>query len=67
MNLINILLILVVIVFTAYLMMRSIQKKQNAEIDEKIEVDEKTYNIDKMTEFIKRRKSLNIYPLPVNF
>ena len=37
---INMLLILAVIIMTAFVMLKSIQKKQNAEIDEKIDVDE---------------------------
>ena len=52
---INMLLILAVIIMTAFVILKSIQKKQNAEVDEKINVDEKTYNLDKMTEFVKRR------------
>ena len=51
----NLLLIMAVIIMTAYVILKSVQKKQNAEVDEKIEVDEKTYNLDKMTEFVKKR------------
>ena len=40
------LLILAVIIMTAFVILKSIQKKQNAEVDEKINVDEKTYNLD---------------------
>ena len=67
MNFLNILLILAVIVMTAYVILKSIQKKKTAEVDEKIEVDEKTYNLDKMTEFIKRRldeiTKVNLYDI----
>ena len=67
MNIINILLILAVIIMTAFVMLKSIQKKQNAEIDEKIDVDEKTYNLDKMTAFVKRRldeiTKVNLYDI----
>ena len=67
MNLMNILLILAVIIMTAYVILKSIQKKQNAEVDEKIEVDEKTYNLDKMTEFVKKRldeiTKVNLYDI----
>ena len=65
--LINILLIFAIIILTMYFILKSVQKKQNAEIDEKIEVDEKTYNIDKMTEFVKRRldeiTKVNLYDI----
>ena len=67
MNFINIILILAIVMMTAYIILRSIQKKQNAEVDEKIEVDEKTYNIDKMTSFVKRRldeiTKINLYDI----
>ena len=67
MNIINILLILAIVIMTMYVILRSIQKKQNAEVDEKIEVDEKTYNIDKMTDFVKRRldeiTKVNLYDI----
>ena len=61
------LLILAVIIMTAFVILKSIQKKQNAEVDEKINVDEKTYNLDKMTEFVKRRldeiTKVNLYDI----
>ena len=64
---INMLLILAVIIMTAFVILKSIQKKQNAEVDEKINVDEKTYNLDKMTEFVKRRldeiTKVNLYDI----
>ena len=67
MNIINILLIFAIIIMTVYVILRSVQKKQNAEVDEKIEVDEKTYNIDKMTAFVKRRldeiTKVNLYDI----
>ena len=67
MSFLNILLILAVIIMTAYFILKSIQKKQNAEVDEKIEVDEKTYNLDKMTEFVKKRldeiTKVNLYDI----
>ena len=67
MNFLNILLILAVIIMTAYFILKSIQKKQTAEIDEQIEVDEKTYNLDKMTDFIKKRldeiTKVNLYDI----
>ena len=67
MNFMNLLLIMAVIIMTAYVILKSVQKKQNAEVDEKIEVDEKTYNLDKMTEFVKKRldeiTKVNLYDI----
>ncbi len=67
MSIINILLILAVIIMTAFVILKSIQKKQNAEVDEKIDVDEKTYSLDKMTAYIKRRldeiTKVNLYDI----
>ena len=64
---INILLILAVIIMTAFIILKSIQKKQNAEVEEKIDVDEKTYTLDKMTEFVKKRldeiTKVNLYDI----
>ena len=67
MNFINIVLILIVIFITAYLVLKSIQQKQKAEIDEKVNVDEQTYSLNKMMEFIKRRldeiTKVNLYDI----
>ena len=64
---INILLILAVIIMTAFIILKSIQKKQNAEVEEKIDVDEKTYTLDKMTAFVKKRldeiTKVNLYDI----
>ena len=64
---INILLILAVIIMTAFIILKSIQKKQNAEVEEKIDVDEKTYTLEKMTAFVKRRldeiTKVNLYDI----
>ncbi len=67
MGIINILLILAVIIMTAMIILKSIQKKQNAEVDEKIDINEKTYNLDKMTAFVKKRldeiTKVNLYDI----
>ena len=64
---INILLILAVIIMTVFIILKSIQKKQNAEVEEKIDVDEKTYTLDKMTAFVKKRldeiTKVNLYDI----
>ena len=55
MNIVNILLILVVLVIGALLVMKIIQKRKNEQVEEAVEVDDKTYNLDKMTAFVKKR------------
>jgi len=63
----NFILILAVLFITAAIVLNTINKKQNAEVEGKIEVDEKTYNIDKMTAFVKRRldeiTKVNLYDI----
>ena len=55
MSIMNFILMLAVLIMTAVIVLNTINKKQKAEVEGKIEVDEKTYNIDKMTAFVKRR------------
>ena len=60
-------LILAVLLMVAAVVLNSLKKKQTAEVDEKVEVDEKTYNLDKMTAYIKRRldeiTKVNLYDI----
>lgn len=64
---VNFILILAVLMITAVIVLNTITKKQNAEVEGKVEVDEKTYNIDKMTAFVKRRldeiTKVNLYDI----
>ena len=64
---INFVLILAVLFITAAIVLNTLKKKQTAEVEEKVEVDEKTYNIDKMTAFVKRRldeiTKVNLYDI----
>lgn len=64
---INFLLILAVIIMTALVIMRSVQKKQDAEVEGQVDVNEQTYNIDQMTAFVKRRldeiTKVNLYDI----
>ena len=55
MTIVNIILILVVIAIAVYVVYYSIKKKQNAEVEKEVNVDDKTYTLEKMTEFVKRR------------
>ena len=63
----NFILILAVLFITAAVILNVLKKKQTAEVEGKVEVDEKTYNIDKMTAFIKRRldeiTKVNLYDI----
>ena len=63
----NFILIIAVLIITAAIVLNTLKKKQNAEVEEKVEVDEKTYNIDKMTAFVKKRldeiTKVNLYDI----
>ena len=63
----NIVLILAVALVFVYLVYRNIQKKKNAEVEKIVDVDDQTYTLQKMTEFIKKRldeiTKINLYDL----
>ncbi len=63
----NIILILVVIAAAVYFIFYNIQKKKNAEVEIQIDVDDKTYTIQKMIEFVKKRldeiTKINLYDI----
>jgi len=63
----NFMLIILVLIITAVIILNVIKKKETAEVEGKVEVDEKTYNIDKMTAFVKRRldeiTKVNLYDI----
>ena len=63
----NIILTLVVLLIAGFLVFRNIKNKQNAEVEKQIDVDDKTYTIDKMIEFVKRRldeiTKINLYDI----
>ncbi len=63
----NFMLIVAVLLITAVIVLNTIKKKQNAEVEGKIDVDEKTYSIEKMTAFVKRRldeiTKVNLYDI----
>ena len=67
MTITNILLMLVVIAVAAYVIYYTIKKKQNAEVEVQVDVDDKTYTIEKMIEFVKRRldeiTKINLYDI----
>lgn len=63
----NFILILAVLFIAAAIILNTLKKKQTAEVEGKVEVDEKTYNLDKMTAFVKRRldeiTKVNLYDI----
>ena len=67
MTILNIILILVVIAIAVYVVYYSIKKKQNAEVEKEVNVDDKTYTLEKMTEFVKKRLNeitkVNLYDI----
>lgn len=67
MTITNILLILVVLVVAGAAMYYLIKKKREAPVEETIDVDDKTYTIEKMQEFVKRRldeiTKVNLYDI----
>ena len=66
-NIINIILIVVVLIGAGYLIWRSITKKKEAKVVETVEVDDKTYTLEKMTQFVKKRldeiTKINLYDI----
>ena len=67
MTITNIVLILLVIGIAIYAVYYVIKKKKNAEVETTINVDDKTYTIEKMIEFVKKRldeiTKINLYDI----
>ena len=67
MNVTNILLTFVVLIIVGVLIKYVIEKNKNAEVEEGIDIDDKTYTIEKMKEFVKRRldeiTKINLYDI----
>jgi len=64
---INIIFTLLVICAVGYGIYYYIKKKQNAEVEQQVNVDDKTYTLEKMTEFVKNRLNeitkVNLYDI----
>ena len=64
MNMINILLILLVLAIAAFIVVRILIARKN---EEEVELDDKTYTLEKMIEFVKRRldeiTKINLYDI----
>lgn len=67
MTITNILLTLVVLSMIVVVIMFYIKKNKNATVEEKIDVDDKTYTLEKMRDFIKKRldeiTKVNLYDI----
>ena len=63
----NIILTLVVLIIIGYAIYYTIKKKKTAEVEEEVDVDDKTYTIEKMMEFVKKRldeiTKINLYDI----
>lgn len=60
-------IVVLILLVAGYLVMNSIKKKQNAEVEGNVESDEKAYTIDKMMSFVKKRldeiTKVNLYDI----
>ena len=67
MTITNIILIIVVLLIAGYAIFYVIKKKKTAEVETEVNVDDKTYTIEVMTEFVKRRldeiTKINLYDI----
>ena len=67
MNVTNILLTFVVLILAGVLIKYFIEKNKNATEEDTVDVDDKTYTIEKMTEFVKKRldeiTKINLYDI----
>ena len=67
MTIMNIVLIIVVLAVAGYAIYYTIKKKKTAEVETEIDVDDKTYTIEKMIEFVKKRldeiTKINLYDI----
>lgn len=67
MTITNIVLTLIVILIAIFVIYYNIKKKKEAQVEKTVEVDDKTYTIDVMIEFVKRRldeiTKINLYDI----
>ena len=67
MSITNILLILAIIVIAVVIVRQYIKSKKNAEVVQEIDVDDQTYTLEKMIEYVKRRldeiTKINLYDI----
>jgi len=67
MNITNLMLIFVVFVVVIFFIVRSIRNNKNEVVDAAVEVDDKTYTLEKMIKFVKKRldeiTKINLYDI----
>ena len=67
MTITNIVLTIIIILIAGYAIYYSIQKKKNAQVEVTVNVDDKTYTLDVMKEFVKKRldeiTKINLYDI----
>ena len=67
MNIGNIAMILLVVALAAFLLFKKLKKKQDEKVEDQLEVDDKTYTLNKMTAFVKKRldeiTKINLYDI----
>ncbi len=67
MTITNIVLTLIVLIVAGYTIYYILKKKKNAQVEEVVNVDDKTYTIDMMVEFVKKRldeiTKVNLYDI----
>ena len=67
MNITNIMLMFVVVVIVFITIAHMIKKNKNEIVDSKVDVDDKTYTLDKMIKFVKQRldeiTKINLYDI----
>ena len=67
MNIINLLLMVVVLISAGALILFLLRKKRNDVVEETVEKDDKTFTLEMMTEFVKRRldeiTKINLYDI----
>lgn len=65
--LINIILTILILLGATLLIMRSVKKKKEEKVEVEVQVDDKTFTLDKMTQFVKRRldeiTKINLYDI----
>ena len=63
----NVILIIAVVVIAVMLVLRLIKKNQDAKVEEQVVIDDKTYTLDMMINFVKKRMDeitkVNLYDL----
>jgi pilus assembly protein CpaF len=64
---INFILIVIVLLGAGMFLMRSITKKKEQKVEQEVQLDDKTYTLEKMTEFVKKRldeiTKINLYDI----